>query len=231
VFRERGLRSPELKVMVSGDSWDSEAGFSIADAPWFRDRERLLAAYRDEKTPVLEKFYALEARTAVPEALVRKYFAAFNAAIPLAARWLFRGRPVTYVLEGARPQAFRIDLWKKTANEVDPAGVSDATDPLQIRTSSLIFRQCMALNLFLHLGIGKRVRFRSRRSDAKYHWLLEFLFNLYESEMLPWWRMLSPRFVATWIPRWREIALYGKIAVKKALGKPFAMSDYLKAGG
>jgi hypothetical protein len=167
----------------------------------------------------------------VPEALVRKYFAAFNAAIPLAARWLFRGRPVTYVLEGARPQAFRIDLWKKTAVEVDPASVSDATDPLQIRTSSLIFRQCMALNLFLHLGIGKRVRFRSRRSDAKYHWLLEFLFNLYESEMLPWWRMLSPRFVATWIPRWREIALYGKIAVKKALGKPFAMSDYLKAGG
>lgn len=231
VFRERGLRSPALKIMVSGDSWDSDAGFTIANGPWFRERDRLLAAYRDEKAPVLEKFYAQEARTSVPEALVRKYFAAFIPAVPFPVRWLFRARPVTYLLEGARPQAFRIDLWRKAAVEIDPGAVSDATDPLQIRTSSLIFRQCMALNLFLHLGIGKRVRFRSRRADAKYHWLLEFLFNLYESEMLPWRRMLSPRFLLTWAPRWREILLYGEIATKRALGKPFAMADYLRAKG
>jgi hypothetical protein len=31
-FRAEGIEPPELKVMVSGDSWDSERGFSIAAA-------------------------------------------------------------------------------------------------------------------------------------------------------------------------------------------------------
>lgn len=228
-FRDRGIDRPELKIMVSGDSWDSDAGFSIAENPWFRDRDRLLARYQEDKAPVLEKFYATEAKTAVPPALVEKYFRKFIAALPWGARLLFRGRPVTYVLTGARPQAFRIDLWRGAIAEVDPETVNDSGDPLQIHTSSLIFRQCMALDLFLHLGIGKRVRFRSRQADAKYHWLLELLFNLYESEMLPWWKMLSPRFVLTWVPRWREILLYGRILGRKLRGKPFVMGDYLRA--
>jgi len=228
VFAARGLTSPALKVMVTGDSWSRDTGFTIAAGTWFSDRASHLAAYRDEMAPVLEKFYALEAKTAVPDALVQKYFARFIAALPGVSRWLFRKRPVTYVMTGARPPAYRIDLWKGRVDAVDPSGVSDATDPLQIHTSSLIFRQCMALNLFLHLGIGKRVRFRSRMADAKYHFLLEFYFNLYESELLPWRRMLSPRFIMTWIPRWREVLLYATILGRRMRGKPFVMAAYLK---
>lgn len=227
VFAERGITAPRLQVMVSGDSWDSEAGFTISDEPWFREREARLAAYRDAMGPVLEKFDALEARTSVPDAMVARYFARFIGAVPWAVRRLFRKRPVTYVLAGARPQAYRVDLWKGTALPVDPASVRDETDPLQIHTSSWIFRQCMALNLFLHLGIGKRVRFRSKRADAKYHFLLELLFNLYESEMLPWWKMLTPRFVMTWIPRWREVLLYATILARRLRGRPFVMAHYL----
>jgi len=228
VFAARGITSPQLKVMVSGDSWDAEGGFSISAEPWFRERAHRLAAYRDEMAPVLETFYALEAKTAVPDALVHKYFARFIAALPLAARLVFRNKPVTYVLTGAKPQAYRIDLWKGQAVAADPSTVTDDTDPLQIHTSSLIFRQCMALNLFLHLGIGKRVRFRSRRADAKYHFLLELYFNLYESEMFPWWRMLTPRFVMTWVPRWREALLYATILARRLGGRGFVMADYLK---
>lgn len=228
VFEARGISSPELKIMVSGDSWDSEKGFSLAPHTWFSDRENHLHAYRDRMAPVLGKFYAQEARTAVPDALVEKYFARFIGALPWIARRLFRGRHVTYVLSGARPQAYRVDLWRSRVAPVDPALVTDEGDPLQIHTSSLIFRQCMALDLFLHLGIGKRVRFRCRKADAKYHFLLELLFNLYESEMLPWRRMLAPRFVMTWMPRWREVVLYGTVLARRLRGRRFVMADYLR---
>ena len=228
VFAARGIESPRLQVMVSGDSWDSGDGFSISDTPWFKERASRLATYRDEMAPTLEKFYALEAKTSVPDTLVHKYFARFIGALPWIARLPFRNRPVTYVLTGARPQAYRVDLWKGRAEAVDPSAVTDATDPLQIHTSSLIFRQCMALDLFLHLGISKRVRFRSRRDDAKYHFLLELYFNLYESEMFPWRRMLTPRFVMTWIPRWREVVLYATIVLRRLRGHGFVMADYLR---
>lgn len=226
-FRREKVEGPELKIMVSGDSWDSREGFSIADGPWFRERHRLLTEYRERNAAALEKFYARETETSVNLAQVERYFRRFVAALPWGARFVFRKRPVTYVLTGAGSQAFRINLWKGTVAELEVDSVEDAADPLQIHTSAYIFRQCMARDLFLHLGISKRVRFRCKRADARYHWFLELLFNLYESEMLPAVKMLSPRFVLTWIPRWREILLYGQILGNRLRGKPFDMRDYL----
>ncbi len=204
-FEEHGIRHPELKVMVSGDQWSSEAGFNIADTPYFKERERYLEEYRIAKTPTLEKFYALEARTTVTLAQVERYFQKFIEALPYPARRLFKGRPVTYVLSGAKTSFFQVDLYKGSVRELDH--MDDLNAPLQIHTSAHIMRQCMALDLFLHLGISKRVRFRCPKSDAKYLWLLELFFNLYESEMFPVWKMLSPRFILTWTPRWREFGV------------------------
>lgn len=225
VFSKRGLSSPELKIMVSGDSWDSSSGFSISDKPWFSERERFLAEYAAAKAPVLEKFYALEAKTTVPPAQVERYFRKFLAVLPWGARLLFKGCPVTYVLTGATRQYFQVDLWKGTVREISAPG--ETGRPLEIHTSAFIFRQCMALDLFLHLGISKRVRFRCRQQDARYLWFLELLFNLHESEMLPWWNMLKPRFVMTWLPRWREVLLYGIILGRRAFGRGFVLQDYL----
>src|SRR5690606_38651189 len=56
-FAARGLTYPALKVMVTGDSWSRDTGFTIAAGTWFSDRASHLAAYRDEMAPVLEKFY------------------------------------------------------------------------------------------------------------------------------------------------------------------------------
>ena len=231
LFRKKGIDTPVLKIMVSGDSWDSGSGFSIADTPYFRERERFLAEYQADKSAVLEKFYAMEARTSVSLAQVERYFKKFIRALPWGVRFLFRKKPVTYVLSGSKTFVFQVDLWKGTVRELDGTlRLEDALHPLQIHTSANIMRQCMALDLFLHLGISKRVRFRSTQADAKYHWLLELMFNLYESEMLPLRKMLTPRFLGTWIPRWREVLLYGQIAGRKLLGKPFEIGRYLNTG-
>jgi UDP-MurNAc hydroxylase len=227
-FQKHGIQTPEVKVMVSGDYWSSETGFHIADNPYFLDRKSHLEAYRLAKAPVLEKFYALEAKTVVTLAQVERYFLKFMRALPYPARWLFKEKPITYVLSGTKIFCFQIDLFAETVREINFFEVNDVSAPLQIHTSAYILRQCMALDLFLHLGISKRVRFRARKSDAKYLWLLELYFNLFESEMFPLQRLSSPRFILTWLPRWREIALYSWILVRRAVGKPFDMTFYLQ---
>lgn len=224
-FRKNGIENPELKVMVAGDKWSSETGFHLSSEPWFKDRDSRLLRYAEEKASVLEKFYAQEARTDVTLPQVERYFRGFHADLAWPIRRFFKNRPVAYVLSGKQPRIFVVDLYRGGVGEVDV--LDDARHPLQIRLSSFVFKQCMALDLFLYIGISKRVVFRCRKSDARYLWVLEFLFNLRECGMLPLRRMLRPRFILAWIPRWREILLYAGILVRRASGKPFSVSDYL----
>jgi UDP-MurNAc hydroxylase len=223
-----GLAGAEVKAMVSGDSWSPASGFAIADGPWFRERDRCLAEYAARMAPKLEKSYALEKGSDVALPRVEAYFQRFRAALPYPARRLLKGRPFTWVLTGAKVRRFQVDLHRGTVRELERP--DDSGHPLEIHTSTYIFRRCMALNLFLYLGIGKRVKFRCRREDSKWILFLLMLFNLYECEMLPLRRLLAPYFWMAWLPRWREILLYAAILARRALGRPFRMADYLSAG-
>lgn len=227
--RSRERANAEVKAMVAGDTWSSETGFTIGEAPWFTDRERCLRRYADSQAEVLAEFYALEARTDATLVQVEGYFRKFIPALPWIARRIFRGRPVTYVLTGKVRRFFWVDIERGVVREI--TGMKDADHPLQIHTSAYIFRRCMAQDLFIHLGIGKRVLFRCKQADANYIHILITLFNMYETGMLPAWKMLSPRFVLGWVPRWREVALYAAILTRMAMGRPFVMADYLVTKG
>jgi UDP-MurNAc hydroxylase len=224
--RAMRMEHPEVKAMVCGDSWSSEAGFSVAGGRAAADRESALREYADSQSAVLEKFYALEARTDTSLAQVEGYFSRFIKALPWAARRAFKGRQVTCVLTGKETRRFWVDIHRGVVREL--SGVDDEVHPLQIYTSSYVFRRCMAQDLFLYLGISKRVLFRCNKADEKYFRLLILLFNLYECGMLPLRKLLAPGFVAAWMPRWREAGLYGRILARMALGRPFEMGDYLK---
>jgi UDP-MurNAc hydroxylase len=224
--RALGMERPEAKAMVCGDSWSSETGFSIAAQRPGIDRESVLREYASDQSAALEKSYALEARTDVTLAQVEWYFTRFMKALPWAARRAFKGRQVTFVLTGKAIRRFWIDLHRGVVREI--AAVDDDVHPLQLHTSSYVFRRCMAQNLFTHLGISKRLLFRCRVADGKYFRLLILLFTMYESEMLPLRRLLAPKFLMSWIPRWREVWLYSLILTRLALGRPFEMRDYLR---
>ncbi len=225
-FKSHGITYPEVKVMVSGDSWSSEDGFITNSGSYFTQRESHLLEYAEAQTEKLHKFYALEEKTQVTLAQVQGYFRKFISAIPFPIRFLFKDRKVTYVLTGKGVFRFQVDLYRGVVLQVEEE--NDLDHPLQIHTSAYIFGQCMAVGLFLHLGISKRVRFRARARDMKYLKLLELLFNMYESEMLPSKKMLSLRFISVWIPRWREVILYARIFIGKLLGRPFVLEHYLR---
>lgn len=223
--RRQRMRRPEVRVMVSGDSWSSEQGFRVDPTDFFADRDAKLRLYASEQAEALGKFYALEAAADVSLSQVAAYFQRFLAAWPRPLRWLFRRRPLALSVTGLRHRHFVVDIVKGETREVD--ALDDSRHPLQIHTSAYIFRRCMALDLFLYLGISKRVLYRCRRADHKYLFLIEHLWNMFECGQLPLRNLLRPRFVAAWLPRWRELHLYARIALRKALGLGFEMADYL----
>lgn len=210
--------------MVSGDKWTSEHGFSIADSLLFQDRELGLNAYAADQAPLLEGLYAKEVKTEISLAQVEEHFRIFIGSMPWPIRRFFKNHPITYVLMGKRVFHFWVDIFRGTIREVGP--VEDAHHPLQIHTSAYIFRHCMALNLFHSLSLSQRVLYRCRQKDSKYLRLLELLFNCYEFGMLPLHKILSPKFIAGWLPRWREILLYGVIIYRKGIENAFMRQGY-----
>lgn len=223
--RRQGMRRPEVRVMVSGDSWSSEHGFRVDPADYFSGRDAKLRLYAADEAETLGRFYAMEAAADVSLSQVAAYFQRFLAAWPRPLRWLFRRRPLALSVTGQRHRHFVVDINKGETREVN--ALDDGRHPLQIHTSAYILRRCMVLDLFVHLGIGKRVLYRCRRADHKYLFLIGHLWNMYECGQLPLRNLLRPRFLAAWLPRWRELLLYAVIAARKTMGLPFEREGFL----
>ena len=223
--RER-IATPQVRVMLSGDSWSSESGFDIAVNDFFTNRAAHLEAYAREQQEVLQRFYAKEAAIRLKREELQRYFAPLSAAIPWVIRRRFKGHPVCYVLRaGEHTQCFQVDLSRGEVQEL--SGVDDRRHPMQIHTSAYIVRHCTAANLFAHLTISKRVRYRVASADKSRLVLFNLLLKAYEYEMLPLRRTCSRRFVGTWLRRWREVLLYARIAFNLARGRRFETTTFL----
>ena len=105
---------------------------------------------------------------------------------------------------------------------------NDIENPIQIHTSAFLLKQCIGLLLFSHLPISKRVVYRATSTKVKYIKRLNFLFNFYECDMLPWYRMFSWRNIENWCLRWREIILYFQLIFDKIIYKKIDFSKYLQ---
>lgn len=217
-----------VQIMASGDAWSSETGFDCQPdvQAWFDERPQRLEAYRDANQAKLDAFVAKEARARVSLGFVQRWATTFSAALPRPARWAFRGVPVTFVLTaGDRTSIYEVDLFAGTATERD--AVDPAKPVCEVHTTAFIFKQCVALDLFSHLPISKRVRFRVTKATLSRMKLLTFLWELYDYDYLPLADIDWPRMVRTWSLRWREVDLYRQIATDLAMRRGFDQTRYL----
>jgi UDP-MurNAc hydroxylase len=224
-FAQHRIENPILKVMASGDSWSTEGGFSISDHDYFDDRDRRLEQYRREKHQSLSDFYVREGRAKVTLQDMQKYFADFCAAVPFWVRRWFKDRPLTYVLTaGGQTTIYSVDIHLGRVESLSEC--SDETNARQIHTSAFIMRSCLKMNLFSHLAISKRVRYRVRKRERRYVAALNLLFNCYEYDLLPMRRMFRLRFFETWLLRWREVLLYFQLLRDRLVYGRFRLSRY-----
>ncbi len=223
---KNGIKYPKLKVMVSGDSWDSKSGFSISANDYFENRKIRIEEYRDSVQDKLNQTYELEANCKIGENLVRKYFDGVFKAMPFLMRRYFKGVPLLYILDAGKDiTIIEIDFYAKTVRFIDQ--FTDESHPMQIYTRTALFRHCIISKLFSHLAISKRIRFRTTKGNLRRLRAWAYFLNFYEYDLLPLRNALSRKFFRQWILRWREIALYAHIIFSMLLGRKFRYTYYL----
>jgi UDP-MurNAc hydroxylase len=229
-FEDHGVDAPQISLMVAGDSWSADEGFELQDHDFFSNRQAHLEDYAERMNDKLEQTYEREARATMTLKPLERYFSGVFRAMPWFVRRMYRSNPVLYVLSaGERNFLFQVDFYQRTVRELE--SFEDRDHPIQIHTAAAIMRHCMAKDLFTHLAISKRVRYRVTSEKKTLLAMLNLFFNFYEYEMLPLRRLVSPRSIRAWLPRWREFLVYARVAANLALGRGFDMSRHLPASG
>ena len=207
-WESNNISNPELQVMVSGDFWSSESGFNTDSKDYFSNRPAHLAKYRESMKDKLERTYSKEEKIKIKQTQVEKYFEKLWSNSPWIIRKALVGNTdFLYVLSaGDNIYRFAINLLEKKVWEVEEA--QENNFDAQIHTSAFMFLQCMALDLFSHLSISKRVKYRVTKNSRKRVNGLNLLFNCYEYEIVPLRKLFSIRSIDNWVRRWRELVLY-----------------------
>lgn len=209
-FAARNGLSTELQIMVPGDRWNSETGFSIQEQDWFTRRPEHLAAYRERVRPTLEKQQRQEDKVRVSLKMVQGFFAKLAKATPSFLLGKLKGREVLIVSRSARETGrFAVNVGAGTARIPDEHERFD----MRIEFPALILLQSISMNMFSHAAISKRVNFYATRELMPALQRLNAIFELYESEVLPIRKTITARSVKALLPRWREALLYAKVLV------------------
>ena len=230
-FKEHHIKSPVVKVMVSGDSWSSENGFRISDKDWFSNRDKLLDEYLQDQSDSLEKFYQQENQTVIEKQVVDEYFGRLSADLPFFIRNYFKGKYFTYVLSagGHTKYIYNINIYNGRVEELPPDTDPDhALYPIQIHTTAFIFLRGIEFRIFSHMCIGKRVFYKVTAVHKKYMEALNLVFNAYEYDLLPMRKLFTGRSVESWLMRWREIILYLQFVRDKVFYGKLDFEKYLK---
>jgi len=213
-----GFSDTELKVMVSGDAWDSRAGFAIAGGDWFSNRDAHIRDYLEENRAKLEASYRIEERVRVRLEEFERFFRTFLAGVPRFMKRPLRGRPIVFAARaGAGVDYFLIDVYAGKIAQIHAHELPE--HPIIFETAAPVLKKALAANMFSHIGISKRVCYLSRREDARYIGSLNQLLAAYEYEVLPLSRSLTLRTLRVYARRWRELLLYVRFFLGLRAGK------------
>lgn len=213
-----GLEESELKIMLTGDSWDSDKGFDIKEHTYFSDRDSHLRKYRDENAEKLEKTYEKEARTKLELKHFQKFFGRFFEAVPGYRRRELKGKPMIFKsVTPGETRYFLVDIYEKRVSEISEADLTEAA--MIFEAPAAILKHAMAMNMFAHAGISKRVVYRCRREDINYYNRFKQLLAAYEYDAIPMSQLFSLRTLRSYLPRWREVLLYARVLYSRKRGK------------
>lgn len=155
---ERGVKS-ELRMMAPGDRWGQKSGFHIAEHDWYTRRDEHLAEYRQRVQPAMERQAKTEAKVRITLKRVERYFAEIAKGTPGFLLRPLKGREVLLVARaGDSESGFAVDLANGgKVREVAPEQFGEFD--IRLEFPALILLQSMAMNMFGHAAISKRVHY------------------------------------------------------------------------
>lgn len=230
-FKAHNITSPELRTMVSGDSWSSDDGFNISNVDWFTNREFHLKQYQEQNAVSLNKFYEEEDKTIISKEIVEEYFSKLSRYLPLPLKIYFRHVEFHYVLhtEGRPRYIYKINVSSGRVTDISHIDADELKNcKIQIHTTAFIFLRAIEYKIFSHMCIGKRVFYKVDKQNKKFVEMLNQVFNCYEYDIIPLRKLFTGRAIQSWAMRWREIGLYLNLAKDKFISGKINISKYLK---
>lgn len=205
-----------IEVMIPGDSWDEQSGFSLQEHDYFTNRDAHLAAYRERVAATMEKQRALEARINVSLSMVQKFVSEVAKECPALLLRPLKGRPVAILATGGRSEkAFAIDLPRGEVEELTPEAAR--AHDMRIEIPALILFQAIKMNMFDHAGISKRVRFIATKEAMPLLKRFVSVLDWKEAEMFPVLSHARSRPISAVVNRWREGLVYARVVWEKVL--------------
>ena len=211
------LEDVELKIMLSGDSWSSENGFSInpENRKYFDNKEKHIAEYRDEVSNKLDGYYALENRIK-PNSRIIEMFEKQISSIPS----IFRSRLGDFsykmvLFNDVGEHHYVVAPKNAIVEECESSMDLGATVRIPIK----IFLDSVAMNMFHHSSISKRNQYIFKTEQQllqyeKFQDLLEYV----ELEVFPIRIKYIWSLFRAYIRRWRELKVYVQAFILRRKG-------------
>jgi UDP-MurNAc hydroxylase len=213
---ERGLNT-KLQIMIPGDRWSSERGFTLREHDYFTQRDEHLRAYRERVQPTMEKQRKLESRITVSNSAMQKFFGRMSSIIPKLLMRPLKGKEVLIVSKSERQIAgFAVDLYAGKVRSIEPSAFENYN--MRIEFPALILKQALTMNMFAHAGISKRVHYYGTQAEMAALSRFTMLCELVEAELFPLRGNFNARAIRALLPRWREGVLYSQVLVDLARG-------------
>jgi UDP-MurNAc hydroxylase len=209
--RMGGLETSELKIMLPGDSWSPQSGFSIDSSKrrFFDDLETCVLEYQEEKSEILEAYYQQEDRAALRPRTIE----AFKKQLNYIPKWFLRnlkGWKVGFVLGNEKKSHYLVvdpyhrEVNLSTKEEVDSLGS-------KIYMPSLVFRDAIDKQMFHHSGISKRNRYVFENEEELRKWeTFSSLFEKVEFEVFPLSFKYLKSLFFSYLRRRHELLVYLK---------------------
>ena len=213
------LDGVELKIMLSGDSWSSDAGFDInpENRKYYENKDKYIEEYRDAVSDKLDSYYALENRIKVNSRIIDMFETQISS-IPKFLRSRLGDFRYKMVLFNDGGEYHYIVFPKDAAVEdCEPTLNVGATVRIPIK----IFVDSVAMNMFHHSSISKRNQYIFKTEQLllqyeKFQDLLEYV----ELEVFPVRAKYIVNLIKAYVRRWREVIVYVQAYLLKRKGMP-----------
>lgn len=226
-FRVNKIEHPECVVMAPGDWWDSETSFHLDDhSEWYNNDSEKIKQYQLEKGKTLDKTVAKEAKSKLSINLAQSYAEWIIKETPWFIRLFFKGHPITIIGESETEKlGLHLDIYQSNFKLIKKW--DDENNPIQVYINNSVLNDLWAKRHWNSVGVSKRLRIRVKRKNVKFYYVFNYLNNALEAGSLQARYVFTRRYLAAWLKRWREIALYINIIGSKLVGRNFRYEDYL----
>jgi UDP-MurNAc hydroxylase len=220
--RTETRQTGDCVVMPPGSRWNDTEGFFISPFD-FAERSRYIELLQARHQLKLAASYVEEASTNLDVAAFRTYFGGLLNALP----WLLRRRwlgPV--VFRSQDPEGTHLLLVDPRHARIEVVSELPA-DCVRIDVHPKVLNDCVTLKMFSVWSASKRLKIHlpsAAHLGVLSHWLT--VLDLYEVDMLPLYRNLTPRALGVRLRRWREAVEVARIIWRRiVLRRPFSVEQ------